>query len=75
LLFRNEKTSITPSKRLQGAGRPLKDKELDEKLIRWVQDQRAKKLRVSRAMITNKAKSLSADDEFKVAIFIKVSSF
>ena len=41
---------ISSSKRLQGAGRPLKDKDFDEKLINWVRQQRQKKLRVSRTM-------------------------
>ena len=39
--------SISSSKRLQSAGRPLKDKDFDEKLINWVRQQRQKKLRVS----------------------------
>ena len=32
--------SISSSKRLQGAGRPLKDKDFDKKLINWVRQQR-----------------------------------
>ena len=59
--------SISSSKRLQGAGRPLKDKDFDEKLINWVRQQRQKKLRVSRTMIQRKALTLSIDKNFKAS--------
>ena len=54
--------SISSSKRLQAAGRPLKDKDFDEKLINWVRQQRQKKLRVSRTMIQIEALTLSIDE-------------
>ena len=59
--------SISSSKRLQGAGRPLKDKDFDEKLINWVRQQRQKKLRVSRTMIQKEALTLSIDENFKAS--------
>ena len=59
--------SISSSKRLQGAGRPLKDKDFDEKLINWVRQQRQKKLRVSRTMIQKEALTLSIDETFKAS--------
>ena len=59
--------SICSSKRLQGAGRPLKDKDFDEKLINWVRQQRQKKLRVSRTMIQREALTFSIDENFKAS--------
>ena len=59
--------SISSSKRLQGAGRPLKDKDFDEKLINWVRQQRQKKLRVSRVIIQKEAVTLSIDENFKAS--------
>jgi Brinker DNA-binding domain/Tc5 transposase DNA-binding domain len=59
----NAKTS---SKNLKGAGRPLKDREFDEKMINWVRQQRQKKLRVSRTTIQKQALTFSTDEEFKV---------
>jgi len=59
--------SISSSKRLQGAGRPLKDKDFDEKLINWVRQQRQKKLCVSRTMIQREALTLSIDENFKAS--------
>ena len=50
--------SISSSKRLQDAGRPLKEKGLDEMLINWVRQQSQKKLRVSRVMIQRERRSL-----------------
>jgi hypothetical protein len=61
--------SKTPVKRLQGAGRKLKDGEFDEKLITWIRQQRQKKQRVSRTTIQTKALALSTDDNFKVNNF------
>lgn len=63
--------SKTPAKRLEGAGRKLKDSEFDAQMIEWVRQQRAKKLRVSRTIIQNKALKLSTDEEFKVGSFLK----
>ena len=57
--------SVSSSKRLQGAGRPLKDKNFDDKLINCVRQQRQKKLRVSRSMIQKKALIFSIDENFK----------
>ena len=59
--------SISSSKRLQGAGRPLKDKDFDEMLINWVRQQRQKKLCVSRAMIQREALTLSHDENFNAS--------
>ena len=59
--------SISSSKRLQDAGRPLKDKDFDEMLINWVRQQRQKKLRVSRAMIQREALTLSHDENFNAS--------
>ena len=59
--------SSSSSKRLQGAGRPLKDKDFDEMLINWVRQQREKKLRVSRAMIQREALTLSHDENFNAS--------
>ena len=59
--------SISSSKRLQGAGRPLKDKDFDKKLINWVCQQRQKKLRVSRTMIQKEALTLSINKNFKAS--------
>ena len=59
--------SISSNKRLQGAGRPLKDKDFDEKLINWVRQQRQKKLRVSRTMIKREAHTLSMNENFKTS--------
>ena len=55
------------SKRLQGAGRPLKDKDFDEKLISWVRQQRQKKLRVSCTIIQKEVLTLSIDENFKAS--------
>ena len=60
-------SSISSSKRLQGAGRPLKDKDFDEKLISWVRNQRQKKLRVSRTIIQKEALTLSTEENFKAS--------
>ena len=59
--------SISSSKQLQGARRPLKDKDFDEKLINWVRQQRQKKLPVSRTMIRREALTLSIDENFKAS--------
>ncbi|CAK8684721.1 unnamed protein product [Clavelina lepadiformis] len=59
--------STSSSKRLQGAGRPLKDKDFDEILINWVRQQRQKKLRVSRAMIQREALTLSHNENFSAS--------
>ena len=59
--------SISSSKLLQGAGRPLKDKDFNEKLINWVRQQRQKKLRVSGTMIQREALTLSIDENFKAS--------
>ena len=59
--------SISSSKRLQGAGRPLMDKDFDDKLINWVRQQRQKKLRVSRTMIQKEALTLSIDENFNAS--------
>ena len=59
--------SISSSKRLQGAGRPLKDKDFDEKFINWVRQQRQKKLRVSRTMIQREVLTSSIDENFKAS--------
>ena len=59
--------SISSSKRLQGAGRPWKDKDFDKKLINWVRQQRQKKLRVSRTMIQKEALALSIDEIFQAS--------
>jgi hypothetical protein len=58
--------SNTPAKRLQGAGRKLKDGEFDEKLINWIRQQRQKKQRVSRTTIQTKTLTFSTDENFKV---------
>lgn len=58
--------SKTPVKRLEGAGRKLKDAEFDEKMINWIRQQREKKLRVSRTAIQKQALTFSTDEEFKV---------
>ena len=59
--------SISSSKRLQGAGRPLKDKDFDKMLINWVRQQRQKKLRVSREMIQREALTLSHNENFNAS--------
>ena len=59
--------SISSSKQLQGPGRPLKDKNFDEKLINWVRQQRQKKLRVSRTLIQREALTLSIEENFKAS--------
>lgn len=74
-VLRNSAISNTPNKRLKGAGRPLKNSELDEKVINWVRMQRQKKLRVSRKMIQKQALVFSTDEEFKVGIFKLLSYF
>ena len=56
--------SSSSSKRLQGAGRPLKDKDFNKMLINWVRQQHQKKLRVSSAMIQREALTLSHDENF-----------
>ena len=58
---------ISSSKRLQGAGRSLKDKDFDERLINWVREQRQKKLRVNRTMIQKESLTLSIDENFKAS--------
>ncbi|KAH7713554.1 pogo transposable element with KRAB domain-like protein [Aphelenchoides avenae] len=45
-------------KRLKGGGRPLKDKEFDDKLALWVRGLRETKLRVSRKMVQTQARKL-----------------
>ena len=52
-------------KRLQGAGRPFKDKDFDEKLINWVHQQRQKKLCFSCTIIQKETLTLSMDKNFK----------
>ena len=58
---------ISSSKRLQGAGRSLKDKDFDERLINWVREQRQKKLHVNRTMIQKESLTLSIDENFKAS--------
>ena len=58
--------SFSSTKRLQGAGRPLKDKDFDEKLISWVRQQR-QKLRVRRTIIQKQTLALSTDEDFKAS--------
>ena len=60
-------SSISSRKRLQRAGRPLKDKDFDEKLISWVSHQRQKKLCVSRTIIQKEALTSSTDENFKAS--------
>lgn len=62
-------SSKTPAKRLEGAGRKLKDGEFDEKLINWIRQQRQKKLRISRTTIQKQALVFSTDEDFKVSGF------
>ena len=45
--------------RLSGAGVSVKDKDMEEKLFNWIKETRGRKLRVSRRMVTNKARELS----------------
>ena len=45
-------------KRLDGAGRPLMDEQLEQTLVEWVLERRSNLLRVSRKTIMVKAKSL-----------------
>lgn len=59
--------STSSSKRLQGAGCPLKDKDFDEMLINWVRQQRQKKLLVSHAMIQREALTLSHNENFSAS--------
>jgi len=57
---------------LKGAGRHLKDEDFDKKMVDWVRQQRAAKIRVTRSMIQNKALKLLTDPEFKVRLFLLV---
>ncbi|KAF1759138.1 hypothetical protein GCK72_015599 [Caenorhabditis remanei] len=50
-------------RRLNGAGRHVKDADFDENLSAWVREKRAKKLRVTRRMIQQRARECS---DFKV---------
>ena len=59
--------SSSSDKRLHGAGRPLKDADFDEKLIAWVREQRAKKIRVSRTLIQKQALTFSSDSTFRAS--------
>lgn len=59
-------TSRNFKQRLQGAGRKLKDGEADQELKEWVLDQRRQKIKVTRKMIQDKAKTLFDDENFKV---------
>lgn len=65
--LKDSSSSSVSSKRLEGAGRPLKDKEFDEKLINWIHQQRQKKLRVSRTMIQKQALTFATDEDFKAS--------
>lgn len=62
-------SSTTLTKRLEGAGRHLKDGEFDKKLVNWVHEQRQKKLRVSRTRLQKQALLFSNDELFKVSHF------
>ena len=44
--------------RLDGAGRKLSDESLEEELLRWIHEGRARMLRVSRKLVMFKAKSI-----------------
>ncbi|KHJ93009.1 hypothetical protein OESDEN_07085 [Oesophagostomum dentatum] len=55
------------SKRLQGAGSPLNDKDFDEKLINWIRQERLKKLHVSRTMLRKQALVFS-NEAFKAKV-------
>ncbi|EFO94061.1 hypothetical protein CRE_27869 [Caenorhabditis remanei] len=46
-------------RRLNGAGRHVKDADFDENLSAWVREKRAKKLRVTRRMIQQRARECS----------------
>lgn len=52
---------------MNGGGRPVKNKEFDDQLARWVRELRGKKLRVSRKMLQVEARKLlennRAEDE------------
>ena len=58
---------ISSSKRLQGAGHSLKDKDFDENLIICVREQLQKKLHVNRTMIQKESLTLSIDENFKAS--------
>ena len=58
---------ISSSKRLQGTGRSLEDKDFDERLINWVREQRQKNLRFNHTMIQKESLTLSIDKNFKAS--------
>uniref|UniRef100_A0A8R1HQP3 HTH CENPB-type domain-containing protein n=1 Tax=Caenorhabditis japonica TaxID=281687 RepID=A0A8R1HQP3_CAEJA len=45
-------------KRRKGAGRPLKDRDFDERLIGWVREEQEKGVKVSRRMIQQQAREM-----------------
>lgn len=63
----NMSNSNTFAKRIQGAGRPLKDSDFDERMINWAREQRQKKIRVSRTMIQKQALIFSTNENFKAS--------
>lgn len=69
--FRDSSAAGKIRKRMPGAGRPLSYKQLDDELSEWVKEQRRKKLKVSRRLISLEAEkrfNADADDYgFKVS--------
>ncbi len=55
------------AKRMPGAGRPVKDKELDESLITWVKDQRKEGIPVNGPMLRAQAKGKAEDHDFSAS--------
>uniref|UniRef100_A0A8R1DQJ4 HTH CENPB-type domain-containing protein n=1 Tax=Caenorhabditis japonica TaxID=281687 RepID=A0A8R1DQJ4_CAEJA len=52
------------TRRLEGGGRPVSDKEFDESLVKWIKNQREQKKRVSRRIIQLQAKAMATKENF-----------
>ena len=58
---------FSEKKRLEGGGRNCQDTDFDVKLGTWVREKRLEKLRVTRQMIQQRAKTMNTDPKFTVS--------
>lgn len=67
LIELKKKRGLSTRKRLGGAGRKVKDEDMEETLLNWVIEMRDQNLRVSRRMLRVQAKIFATDEAFKAS--------
>ena len=60
-------SSIGTRKRLDGAGRKVKDEDMEETLLNWILEMRDQNLRVSRRTVQVQAKAFASEEGFKAS--------